>query len=158
LSECAPRKLIHASVSNLWPVKRLVLVRARRIRGRSRGLPAGGCAVFHMYLHEMACRLRAKRSLAGFLGLRGSFSAIMKSPFQVNSWLAGKIARNLNAEGSREFHSPPVLLMDRRRRRSLSSMHAAAPLPSAMEIRADPRWNRVIDANGLVLAHVVRPT
>jgi hypothetical protein len=44
--------------------------------------------------------------------------------------------------------------MDRRRRHSLSSLHASAPFSSTMAIRADPWRLRVIDANGLALAHL----
>ena len=48
----------------------------------------------------------------------------------------------------------PASLMDRRRRHSLSSLHASAPFSSTMAIRADPWRLRVIDANGLALAHL----
>jgi hypothetical protein len=46
--------------------------------------------------------------------------------------------------------------MDRRRRRGLCSPDAAAPLsPTLAILSRSPVANRVIDANGLALAHVM---
>jgi len=44
--------------------------------------------------------------------------------------------------------------MDRQHGHCLFSSDASAPFPAPMAIRADPRRQRAIDANGLALAHV----
>jgi hypothetical protein len=103
-----------------------------------------------------------RKEASQVLGLRGSFRRCEVQPFKVtivryvSPYRAGHPFRRNRSNGrinqfmsrqSRPFKIPGVAdasLIDRQRRRQLCSMHAAAPLPSAMEIRANP-WRLSCD-------------